>query len=110
MTNRAKGRATSTIAITALSISDGERNPMPIHVSTTFIPIAISNGSYGFVVPYSTEGPIEGGTNYDVLATPHIIRTGQIENETIVWDREKEMEVGEKEVMEGKTARTLKSN
>jgi hypothetical protein len=26
--------------------------------------------------------------------------------ETIVWDREKEVEVGEKEVMEGKTART----
>ncbi|MGB3459231.1 MAG: hypothetical protein WBB08_08045 [Halobacteriota archaeon] len=57
-------------------------------------------------MPYSTEGPIGGGTNYDVLATPHIIRTGQIENETIVWDREKEVEVGEKEVMEGKTART----
>jgi len=32
----------------------------------------------------------------------YIIRTGQIENETIVWDREKEVEVGEKAVMEGK--------
>ncbi|MCK4732740.1 MAG: hypothetical protein KAT65_09820, partial [Methanophagales archaeon] len=34
--------AASTIAITAFSISVGEPNPMPIYVSTTFIPIAIS--------------------------------------------------------------------
>jgi asparagine N-glycosylation enzyme membrane subunit Stt3 len=65
--------------------------------------IAISNGSYEFVVPYSTEGPIEGGTNYDVLATPYIIKTGQIVNETIVWGPGKEVEIREGEVMEGGT-------
>jgi asparagine N-glycosylation enzyme membrane subunit Stt3 len=65
----------------------------------------ISNGSYEFVVPYSTEGPIERGTNFDVLAAPYKIVAGHIENETIVWDREKEVEVNEREVMEGKTVR-----
>jgi dolichyl-diphosphooligosaccharide--protein glycosyltransferase len=67
--------------------------------------ITISNGSYEFVVPYSTEGPIEGGTNFDVFAAPYKIMAGHIENETIVWDREKEVEVDEKEVIEGKTVR-----
>ena len=69
--------------------------------------IAISNGSYEFVVPYSTEGPIEreGYTNFDVLAAPYVIRTGHKENETIIWDTRKEVEVGEEEVMEGKTVR-----
>ncbi len=65
----------------------------------------ISNGSYEFVVPYSTTGPIEGGTNYNVLAAPYKIRAGHIENETIVWDMEKEVEVAEREVLEGKTVR-----
>jgi dolichyl-diphosphooligosaccharide--protein glycosyltransferase len=65
--------------------------------------IAISNGSYEFVVPYSTGGPIEGGTNYDVLATPYTIRAGHMENETIVWGTEKEIEIREGEVMDGGT-------
>jgi len=65
--------------------------------------IAISNGSYEFVVPYSTGGPIEGGTNYDVLATPYTIRAGHMENETIVWGTEKEVEIREGEVMESGT-------
>nr|QNO55094.1 dolichyl-phosphooligosaccharide-protein glycotransferase 3 [Methanosarcinales archaeon ANME-1 ERB7] len=63
----------------------------------------ISNGSYEFVVPYSTEGPVEGGTNFDVLASPYIMRSGHLENETIAWDIEKEVEVDEREVIEGKT-------
>ena len=65
--------------------------------------ITISNGSYEFIVPYSTEGPIEGGTNFDVLASPYIMRSGHLENETIVWDTGKEVEVDEREVIEGKT-------
>lgn len=56
-------------------------------------------------MPYSTAGPVEGGTNYDVLATTYKIRAGHIENETIVWDIGKEVEVKEKEVLEGKTIR-----
>ena len=64
-----------------------------------------SNGSYEFIVPYSTEGPIEGGTNFDVFAAPYKIRAGHRENETVVWDVEKEVSVTEKEVMEGKTKR-----
>ena len=67
--------------------------------------ITISNGSYEFVVPYSTKGPIERGTNYDVLAAPYKIIAGHVENETIVWDIEKEVEVDEREVVEGKTVR-----
>ncbi|MHC1599694.1 MAG: hypothetical protein ACXQS5_02580, partial [Candidatus Methanospirareceae archaeon] len=62
-----------------------------------------SNGSYEFIVPYSTEGPIEGGTNFDVLASPYKIKTGHIENETVVWDFEREVSVPEEAVMEGKT-------
>ena len=65
--------------------------------------ISNSNGSYVFIVPYSTEGPIEGSTNFDVLASPYKIRAGHLENETIVWDIEREVEVNEKEVVEGRT-------
>jgi len=67
--------------------------------------ISDNNGSYCFIVPYSTEGPIEGGTKFDVLATPYKIRAGHIENQTMIWDMEKEVRVKEKEVMEGKTVR-----
>ena len=70
--------------------------------------IAMPNGTYEFVVPYSTEGPIErdGYTNFDVLAAPYVIRIGHIENETIVWDtRQVVVEITEEEVMEGKTVR-----
>ena len=65
----------------------------------------ISNGSYEFVVPYSTEGPVEGGTNFDVFASPYKMRIGHIENETVVWDSEKEVSVPEDVVMEGKIIR-----
>ncbi|MCW7073843.1 MAG: oligosaccharyl transferase, archaeosortase A system-associated [Methanophagales archaeon] len=64
-----------------------------------------SNGSYEFIVPYSTEGPIEGGTNFDVLATPYKIKAGHVEDKTIVWDMEKEVKVREEEVIQGKTIR-----
>ena len=63
----------------------------------------ISNGFYEFVVPYSTKGPIEGGTNFDVLASSYTIRAGHLENKTVVWDIEKEVGVSEKEVLEGET-------
>jgi len=65
----------------------------------------MSNGSYEFIVPYSTEGPIEGGTNFDVFASPYKIRAGHVENETVVWDVEKEVSVLEEAIMEGKTIR-----
>ena len=61
----------------------------------------VSNGSYEFVVPYSTEGPVEGGTNFDVFASPYMMRVGHIENETVVWDIEKQISVSEESVMEG---------
>ena len=70
--------------------------------------IAMPNGTYEFVVPYSTEGPIErdGYTNFDVLAAPYVLRIGHIENETIVWDtRQVVVEVTEEAVMDGKTVR-----
>jgi hypothetical protein len=71
----------------------------------TYSQRAISNGYYEFIVPYSTEGPIEGGTKFDVFATPYIIRAGHLENEKIVLDIEEVEEVTEEEVMEGKTVR-----
>lgn len=70
--------------------------------------IATSNGTYEFVVPYSTEGPIEreGYTNFDVLADPYVIRIGHIENETILWaTRAVVIELAEEEVMDGKKVR-----
>ena len=80
---------------------------MERHLELVHQQITISNGSYEFVVPYSTKGPVERGTNFDVLAAPYKIIAGHIENETIVWDWdiEKEVEVDEREVIEGKTVR-----
>lgn len=66
---------------------------------------AVSNGTYEFVVPYSTEEPIAGGTNFDVFASPYKIRAGHLENETVVWRDAKEVNVPEAAVMEGKTIR-----
>ena len=65
----------------------------------------MSNGSYEFIVPYSTEGPITGGTNFDVFATAYKIRAGHLdlENGTMVWDVAEEISVPEEAVMEGKT-------
>ena len=62
-----------------------------------------SNGTYEFIVPYSTEGPMKGGTNFDVFALPYTIRTGRVENETVVWEMEREVSVPEEAVIEGKT-------
>lgn len=69
--------------------------------------MADSNGSYEFILPYSTEGPITGGTNFDVFATAYKMRAGHFDlengNATMVWDVEKEISVPEEAVMEGKT-------
>ena len=54
---------------------------------------AISDGNYEFVVPYSSEGPIEEGTNFDVFAVPYQIRVGDVEME---------VSVSEEAVMDGK--------
>jgi asparagine N-glycosylation enzyme membrane subunit Stt3 len=62
-----------------------------------------ANDSYGIIVPYSTEGPIEGGTNFDVFANPYKLRAGHFENETVIWDVEKEVNVTERAVTEGET-------
>jgi len=70
-----------------------------------------SNGTYEFVVPYSTEKPVDewvskGWTNYGVFASSYKIRAGRsLEDGTIVWDLEREIRVPEEAVMEGKTIR-----
>jgi len=61
----------------------------------------ISDGSYEFIVPYSTGKPVEGGTNFDVFASPYKVHIGHFKNETVVWDSEKEIGVSEGAVMEG---------
>ncbi len=64
-----------------------------------------SNGSYSFIVPYSTEGPVAGGTNFDVFASTYKLRAGHMENGTPVWEMEKEVHVPEEAVMSGRTIR-----
>jgi oligosaccharyl transferase (archaeosortase A-associated) len=65
----------------------------------------ISNGSYEFIVPYSTEGPIDGGTNFDVFASPYKVNAGRIENATIDWGKGVDVSVPEEAVTEGKRIR-----
>jgi asparagine N-glycosylation enzyme membrane subunit Stt3 len=66
---------------------------------------AAANEAYEFIVPYSTEGPIEGSTNFDISVAPYTLKAGHFENETIVWDVEKEVRITEADVMEGSTIR-----
>ncbi len=55
-------------------------------------------------MPYSTEGPAEGGTNFDVFASPYTLKAGQdVGNATVMWTVEKNVNVSEAAVMEGKT-------
>ncbi|GEM_PF-428986 len=71
----------------------------------TYSARTMANDSYEFIVPYSTEGPVEGGTNFDVSVSPYTIRAGHFENETVVWDVEKEVRIHEEDVMEGRTVK-----
>lgn len=97
---RIKGTATngSLIEISTGITTNQERN-FTYSLETT----ANDDGSFEFIVPYSTEGPIAGGTNFDASISPYTIRAGHFENETIVWDVEKEVRVPEGAVMDGKT-------
>lgn len=63
----------------------------------------MSNGTYEFSVPYSTDGPIDGGTNFNVFASPYKLSVGYVTNATVAWTEEKEVNVPEDAVMEGKT-------
>ena len=63
----------------------------------------MSNGTYEFSVPYSTEGPIDGGTNFNVFASPYTVSVGYVTNATVAWTEEKEVNVPEEAVIEGKT-------
>jgi len=70
----------------------------------------LSNGSFSFVVPYSTEcpspiSPAEGGTNYTVCASTYNLRQGHFENNTVVWDVERSVEVPESAVLNGNVVR-----
>jgi dolichyl-diphosphooligosaccharide--protein glycosyltransferase len=62
-----------------------------------------STGTYEFIVPYSTEGPIDGGTNFDVTVAPYTLLAGYMDNETILWDRGREVRVTEEDVLGGRT-------
>ena len=70
-----------------------------------------SNGTYEFVVPYSTEKPDKGWTSkgwteFDVFASSYKIRAGPpLEDGTVAWDLKREVSVPEEAVMEGKTMR-----
>jgi len=62
-----------------------------------------STGTYEFIVPYSTEGPVDGGTNFDVTVAPYTLMAGYMENETIMWERGREVRVTEEDVLGGRT-------
>lgn len=65
----------------------------------------ISDGTYEFSLPYATEGPVEGGTNFNTTVTPYTILAGHYdyENETIIWDVEQELRISDEDVMSGRT-------
>jgi dolichyl-diphosphooligosaccharide--protein glycosyltransferase len=65
----------------------------------------VSDGTYEFILPYATEGPVEGGTNFDVTVSPYAIRAGHYdyENETMAWDVEQELRITDEDVMTGRT-------
>jgi len=76
----------------------------------TYAQRMLSNGSFSFVVPYSTEcpspiSPAEGGTNYTVCASTYKLRQGHFENNTVVWDVERNVEVPESAVLNGNVVR-----
>jgi len=89
--------------------SDGSIVLIEVNVTTSqgrefvYSQTTVSNGTYVFIVPYSTGGHIDGETNFDVFAQIYKIRNGHIEGETLVWEMEKEVEVTEEDVMEGKS-------
>ncbi len=71
----------------------------------TYSTETLATGTYELIVPYSTEDPIAGGTNFGVSVSPYKMRAGHfdMENQTMVWDVEKEVSVPEEAVMDGKT-------
>ncbi|MHC1568215.1 MAG: oligosaccharyl transferase, archaeosortase A system-associated [Candidatus Syntropharchaeia archaeon] len=69
--------------------------------SFTYSQMIKSNGSFSFIVPYSTEGPIEGETQFDVYAEPYILKIGNLVNDTLEWKEEKTIHVNETQVLEG---------
>ena len=88
------------------------RNASVVEVSTTittnqgraftYSARTTAQDSYELIVPYSTEGPIEGGTNFEVIVPPYTLRVGHFENETLVWDAEKELRIHEEDVINGR--------
>ncbi|WP_321419212.1 oligosaccharyl transferase, archaeosortase A system-associated [uncultured Methanomethylovorans sp.] len=63
--------------------------------SFTYSQTTTSDGTYSFIVPYSTEGPISGQTQFDVAPTqPYQISYGNVV---------KEVKVTENEVLQGNT-------
>ena len=66
----------------------------------------LSDGTYEFIVPYSTEKPVDGWTSkgwtsFDVFASPYTIKA--IKNGTVMSEVKKK--ISEEAVMEGKTLR-----
>ncbi len=83
------------------NVTTGSRN-------FTYVQRTFSNGSFSFVVPYSTECPSpisveEGGTNYSVCASVYKLRIGNVNvtSGEISWTSEKEVEVPERAVLNG---------
>lgn len=94
---RITGRASSGSVIevaTTITTNQGRR--------FTYTAQTTAGETYELIVPYSTEGPIEGGTKFDVAVSPYRIRAGHYENETVVWDVEKEVRIHEEDVIEGR--------
>ncbi|MGC9444954.1 MAG: oligosaccharyl transferase, archaeosortase A system-associated [Candidatus Methanospirareceae archaeon] len=67
-------------------------------------------GTYEFIVPYSTDGAIAGGTNFDIAVSPYTLSVGHYENETQIWDTVQEVRVPETDVINGGTIKTISLN
>ncbi|HDS45366.1 MAG TPA: oligosaccharyl transferase, archaeosortase A system-associated [Methanomicrobia archaeon] len=78
---------------TAITTNQGRR--FTYALETTASP----TNTYEFIVPYSTDGPIAGGTQFDLSVTPYTLRAGHYENGTLIWDTEQEVHVSETDVL-----------
>ncbi|RZN34331.1 MAG: hypothetical protein EFT35_09535 [Methanophagales archaeon ANME-1-THS] len=68
----------------------------------TYAARTTAQDSYTLIVPYSTEGPLVGGTNFDIIVSPYTLRVGHFENETLFWDAEQELRIHEEDVINGR--------
>lgn len=80
--------ANTTVTISANIVTSQKRTFM-------YTQSTVSNGTYSFTVPYSTEGPIEGETQFDTMPSgPYVLSYDNVSQE---------INVSERDVLDGNT-------